>query len=171
MTSDVKYDLYVAIENALEAIPAIKHVLKYNSQDLTNDKIHQRNYPQAWVQLSSIEWQPSSLYAHNQNGTQEQKGTIEVIVYISQHSLSGDNETWKPDLTLINTVYRALTNLQLDTESFTPLQRVRETDYIDNNNVRIWQTVYTTMAIECGVTENLVDVAPVDLVINKTITT
>jgi len=169
MTSDVKYDLYVAIENALEAIPAIKHVLKYNSQDLTNDKIHQRNYPQAWIANSSIVWQPSSLHAHNQNTTAEQKGEMEITIHISQHSLSGDNTTWKPDLSLINTVYRALTNLQLDTESFSPLQRASEVDDTDNNNVRIWQIVFTTMVTECGVSENLEDVAPIDLVINKTI--
>jgi len=169
MTSDVKYDLYVAIENALESIPAIKHVLKYNSQDLTNDKIHQRSYPQAWIQFSSIQWQASSLHAHNQNTTREQKGTIEITIYISQHSLKGNAETWKPDLTLINTVYRTLTNLQLNTESFSALQRTGEVDHIDNNNVRIWQTTYTTRVTECGVTEDLTDIAPVTLTLNKDI--
>lgn len=169
MTSDVKYDLYTAIETALEGISAIKHVIKYNSQDFNNDKIFQRIYPQAWMQLSSIVWNPSELKAHQQNATQQQKGNVEVTIYIAQHSLKENESTWLPDLSLINSVYRALTNLSTATESFTPLQRVSEVDHIDNNNVRIWQIVFSTMIEECGVTNNQEDATPVTLTINKTI--
>jgi len=170
MTNDAKYDLYTAIETALEAIPEIKHVLKYNSQDFNNDTIIQKQYPQAWVQLSSILWQPSELTAHNVNATQQQKGSIEATVFISQHTLSDDSTTWKPDLGLINTVYRSLTNLSSEDENFTPLQRISEVDDIDNNNVRTWQIVFSTMVTECGVDVGLEDAAPVILTINKQIT-
>ena len=167
MTEDIKYDLYTIIETALETISEIKHVIKYNSQDLNNEKIHQLNYPQAWMQMSSITWDESMLTAHRQNLTQEQKGNIEITVYIAQHSMKDNNETWKPDLSLINKVYRAVTNVSGD--GFSPLQRISERDDISNDNVRIWEIVFSTKVTECGVSRDLEDATPVTLIINKTI--
>jgi hypothetical protein len=173
MSADVKKDLYTDIVTALEGIVdsdnvrKIEHVLKYNSQDFNNDSIDQKNYPQAWMQFSSVTWLPSELKAHNENATQEQKGNVEITVFISQYSLDNDDSTWQSNLSLINDIYRALTNMGGD--GYSPLQRVSEVDDIDNNNVRTWQIVFSTAVTECGVDEGLEDASPVELTIIKAI--
>ncbi|MDH4127164.1 MAG: hypothetical protein OEV44_00310 [Spirochaetota bacterium] len=167
MTDNVKLDLYNAIETALKEIAELKHVLKYNSQDKYDEKIIPKQYPQAWIHFSSIDWNSSLLMPHNKNQTQEQKGIINITIHIEQFSLSGNETTWKPDLNLVNNVYRKLTNLK--GENFTQLQRISETDDIDNNNIRDWQITFSTMVVENGVTEGHTDVAPVSLIINKQI--
>lgn len=168
MTENVKLDLYNDIETALGEITAIKNVLKYNSQDVNNEKEIQKQYPQSWISLSTIDWNTSELTAHNQDATQQQKGNITITIHIEQFSLSGNEKTWKPDLTLINTVYRKIANMSGD--GYSPLQRVSETDDIDNNNVRDWQILFTTQVTECGVSLSLEDAAPVKLTIIKVIT-
>lgn len=168
MTENVKLDVYNDIETALNEITALSNTLKYNSQDVNNEKIIQKQYPQAWIHLSSVDWNPSMLTAYNQDATQEQKGLLIVTIHIEQFSLSGNETTWKPDLTLINSVYRKLANMS--GENYTPLQRASEIDDVNNDNVRDWQTSFTTMVTEAGVSKGQTDVAPVDLTIVKVIT-
>jgi len=164
MTEDVKYDIYTTIEAALEEIAELKHVLKYNSQDIDVTQEQQLNYPQAWLYFSSIEWKDNMQVGHQQNTTREQKGDFEITVRIAQHSFENDNVSWKTDLSIFNTVYRKLANLRGD--NFTPLQRKSENDDTTNDNVRIWNIVFTTMGTECGVSNNKTDAAPVKLTIN-----
>jgi hypothetical protein len=167
MTDNVKLDVYNDVETALNEITALKNTLKYNSQDVNNDKISQKQYPQAWISLASIDWNPSMLTAHNQDATQEQKGNLIITIHIEQYSLSGNETTWKPDLALINTVYRKLANMS--GKNYTPLQRVSEIDDVNNDNVRDWQMSFTTSVTECGVSKELEDAAPVELTIVKVI--
>jgi hypothetical protein len=173
MTDNVKLDLYNDIETALINVvdsnnnKLIKNVLKYNSQDVNNDTIIQKNYPQAWIHFSDISWNPSMLDGHNQNTTQEQKGLISITIHIEQFSLKGNEDTWKSDLTLINLVYRALANMK--GENYTSLQRVTEIDHVNNNNVRDWQIIFTTQVTESGISKGQTDAAPVTLIINKQI--
>jgi len=167
MTDNVKLDLYNDIETVLKEIVSVRNVLKYNSQDINQDKIIPKQYPQAWIHFSDISWLPSHLTAYDQNLTQEQKGTILITIHIEQFSLSGNETTWKPDLTLINTVYRKLSNMSGD--NYTPLQRVSEIDDINNENIRDWQITFSTMVTECGVSLGQQDATPVVLTINKQI--
>jgi hypothetical protein len=167
MTDNVKLDVYNDVETALNEITKLKHTLKYNSQDVNNDTIIQKQYPQAWIQLSSIDWTPSMLEGHNQNITQEQKGNLIITIHLEQYSLKGNEATWKLDLSLINEVYRKITNMS--GENYTPLQRVSEIDDVNNNNVRDWQMSFSTFVVESGVSEKKQDAAPVELKIVKVI--
>ena len=70
----VKLELYQAIKSKLEEISSIKNVLHYNGQDAQNfEKTVSKRFPQAWIQLSDIVWNPSELTAYNSNVTQQQK--------------------------------------------------------------------------------------------------
>jgi hypothetical protein len=165
----VKLELYQAIKAKLQAIPEVRNVLHYNGQDLTNyEQDNAKRFPQVWIQLGTIEWQPSELQAHQSNRTQQQKsGTVAITIYYASFSLNEDDETFETDLTAIDKIYRALT--MLDSDNFAPLQRVSESDLSTNNNVRIWPQIYSTMLTECAVTGNDTDAAPVTIQINKTI--
>jgi len=165
----VKIELYQAIKTKLEAISGIKNVLHYNGQDQFNyEKDNSKRFPQAWIQLTNINWLPSELTAYNSNVTQQQKSAEATItIYLASYSLNEDDETFEDDLLLIDETYRALTNLGGD--NFSPLQRVSENDVADNNNVRVWAQEYNCMLTECGVSPGLADAAPVALTINKEI--
>jgi hypothetical protein len=167
MTENVKLDVYNDVEAALNEIIELKNTLKYNSQDVNNEKSIQKQYPQAWIHLSSVDWNPSMLTAHNQDATQEQKGILTITVHIEQYSLKGNEATWKPDLALINTVYRKLANMS--GENYTPLQRVSEVDDINNNNVRDWPISFTTEVTEAGISKEQTNAAPVGLTIIKVV--
>lgn len=166
----VKLELYQAIKAQLETITSIENVLHYNGQDLQNfEKDNSKRFPQAWIQLSSITWDPSQLHPHQSNRTQQQKSSETTItIYYATFSLNEDDETFETDLTNIDLIYRALT--MLDGDNFNPLQRTGESDDPTNNNVRIWAQTYSTMLTECANVSTDVDAAPVTLVINKTVT-
>lgn len=162
----VKKDVYQAIKTALTEITEIRNVRHYNGQDLTNfqQDISSR-FPQAWIQLTSIDWQPSELVSHNENRTRQQKSAnVQITVYLGTFSLNEDDETFESDLDLIDLIYRKLT--MLDGANFTPLQRVSESDIPTNNNVRMWAQVYDTMLTEYANADNEVDAAPVALILN-----
>ena len=163
MTENVKVDIYTDVKAALEGISTVKHVLHYNEQDLNEGEIISRNYPQCWIHFSDIVWLPNELKANNTNTTQAQKGDITLTVYISQFTLKEDNDSFLEHMSLINEVYRAL--ILIDNENYTPLVRVSETDTAQDN-VRIWQVTFTTQVIECGISDNKTDAAPVDLILN-----
>ena len=164
-----KLILYQDVKAALQAISEIKNVLHYNGQDLTNfEKDVSLQFPQVWVQLTSITWKPSELKAYNQNKTQQQKSDQAFItIYSATYSLRNDNDTFENDLLLVDKIYRALANL--DGDCYGPLQRLNEEDQPTNNNVRVWAQTYSTMLTEAPISEGLVDVSPVELTINKII--
>jgi hypothetical protein len=164
MTDNVKVDLYTAIKSALLEIEDFQHVLKYNGQDQNPEEETLRNYPQAWIHLSAIEWSPNMLKANQRNTTQEQKGDINVTIYIAQESLLDNDDTFLNDMLLVQKVYRKLAMLQ--GENFTPLQRVGEIDDVNNNNVRHWEITFSTKVTECGVDDNKTGVSHVTLQIN-----
>jgi hypothetical protein len=163
----VKKTLYQAIKTALEEIPSVKNVLHYNSQDALNyEKDISLRFPQVWIQLTSIDWNPSELESHNSNRTRQQKSeNVQITIFSATFSLNTDDETFEDDLDLIDEIYRKLT--MLDGENFSPLQRISEADTPTNNNVRVWQQVYSTMLTEKAVADNDTDAAPVTLIINK----
>jgi len=163
----VKKDLYTAIKTALQGVEELKNVLHYNGQDTSDyENDHSKRFPQAWIQISDIEWKPSSQRPHESNQTQEQKTEIvNVTIYYASFSLSDDDDTFLTDLDNVDRIYRALTMLQGD--NFNPLQRASEGDDSNNNNVRIWIQQYTTMLTENAVSLDRVDAAPVTLTINK----
>lgn len=161
MTDNVKLDLYNAIEEKLLALPEFKHVLKYNSQDLTMEKEIPKQYPRMYIYYPDISWNPLMLTGHNQNTTQEQKGDITVAVRILLYSLKDNEDTFKPDFALIQKAHRSIIGMQ--DEGFTTLQRVSETDDIDNNNVRTWEIQYSTSVVECGVSKGEADAQGVTL--------
>jgi len=163
-----KLELYQGIKTKLEAVTSLKTVTHYNGQDLQNfEKTVSKNFPQAWIQLSSITWNPSELKAHNENRTQQQKtGEAIVTIYLASWHLKEDNDTFETDLATVDEIYRALT--MLEGTNYQPLQRVNESD-IPNQGVRIWAQTYTTMLTECGVTTSHTDASPLELTINKTI--
>lgn len=166
----VKLELYRAIKAQLETISSINTVTHYNGQDTQNfEKTVSKRFPQAWIQLSNIEWNSSELTAHNSNVTQQQKtGSVTVTIYFASWILKEDDDTFETDLVAIDEIYRASTMLEGD--NFQPLQRVSEGD-LPNTGVRIWAQTYTTMLTECGISKELTDAAPVVLTINKVIRT
>jgi hypothetical protein len=165
----VKKTVYQAIKTALQEIPEIENVLHYNGQETFNYQGDvSRRFPQVWIQLTSIDWQPSELVSHNANRTRQQKSVaVSISIYLATFSLKEDEDTFESDLDLIDTVYRKLT--MLDGENFSPLQRASETDQPTNNNVRIWIQTYSTMLTEKAVSDDLTDAAPVALQINKAV--
>lgn len=165
----VKKDVYSSIKTALQEIAEIKNVLHYNGQDTYNyEKDISRRFPQAWIQLTNINWKESELTSYNENRTRQQKTTQCLIsVYTAQFSLKEDEDNFEDDLDLIDLVYRKLINL--DGTNFTPLQRESENDLPNNNNVRVWIQTYSTMLTEQANDDDLTDAAPVALTINKTI--
>lgn len=166
----VKKELYSAIKAKLQTVTQINNVLHYNNQDgLDYEKDHSRRFPQSWIQLTDVEWNPSELESHNKNRTRQQKTVgCTITVYTATFSLKEDEDTFESDLDLVDLVYRALTNL--DGDHFTPLQRVREQDLPTNNNVRVWAQTYSTMLTEQADSTTLVDAAPVTLTLNKDLT-
>lgn len=159
----VKLELYQDVKAALQELTFIKNVMHYNSQDILNyEKNNSKRFPQVWIQLSSIPWNPSELKPYNQNRTQQQKSEpITMIIYYASFSLKEDDETFETDLVNIDLIYRALTMLEGD--NFSPLQRASEADIATNNNVRVWAQEYTTMLTECAIAEALTDSAPLTL--------
>jgi len=164
----VKLELYQDVKAALSAIESIKTVMHYNGQDAQNfQKTVAKNFPQSWIQLSNIEWNPSELTAHNSNVTQQQKtASVIVTVYYASWMLKEDDDSFETDLVAIDEIYRALT--MLEGLNYQPLQRIGEVD-VPNLGVRIWAQTYTTMLTECGVSKSLTDASPVTLAITKTI--
>lgn len=163
-TDNVKLDIYNAIEAAINDIPEFKNVRKYNSQDLNEPTEIPRNYPQAFIYFPSIEWKPLMMEGYNQNLTQEQKGDIIVAVRVSLYSLKDNEDTFKPDFALIQSVYRSLSAIK--GENFTQLHRVFEEDDINNNNVRTWEIQFTTSVVECGVSKGQEDAQGATIVID-----
>lgn len=159
MTDNVKLDLYNAVKTALQEITEIKNVVRYNSQQENEPQETRRQYPQAWIEFSSVEWPPSLHKANNSDTSNEQKGNIELTVHLAVWDLRDDDDSFSDALTLTDKIYRKLT--MLEDENFTPLQRVSEIDDINQDNVRDWQITFTTMVIEAGVSLSQVDAAPV----------
>jgi hypothetical protein len=159
----VKLDLYRDIKAALQDLTFIENVLHYNGQDLLNyEKDNSKRFPQSWIQISNVTWQPSQQIAYNQNRTQQQKSDTSLItVYYASYSLLEDDETFETDLVNIDLIYRALTMLEGD--NYTPLQRIGESDIATNNNVRVWAQEYTTMLTEPAIAKALTDAAPLTL--------
>lgn len=164
-----KLELYQAIKIALEAISGIEEVIHYNGQDLLNyEKDIGRRFPQCWIQLTTIPWQPSQLGAYNENRTRQQKSTGAIItIFTAQRTVKDDDDTFEIDLVFIDLVYRALT--LLDGDHFSPLERLSESDLPTNSNIRVWAQEYTTMLTERANASTLEDAAPVTLVIDKAI--
>jgi len=163
----VKLEIYQAIKVKLLAIDGMRNVEHYNGQDIYNyEKDHARRFPQCWIRFQTIQWQPSMINAYNQNATREQKSALfAVTVHFATFNLKSDNDTFESDLENIDTIYRALTNLEGD--NFTSLQRISEEDSSNNDNVRVWPITFTTMATECGISKEEEDAAPLALIINK----
>ena len=88
----VKLELYQDIKAALQDLTFIKNVLHYNGQDLLNyEKNNSKRFPQSWIQISNVTWQPSQQVPYNQNRTQQQKSdTIIVTVYYASFTLLED---------------------------------------------------------------------------------
>jgi hypothetical protein len=159
----VKLDLYRDIKAALQDLTFMENVLHYNGQDLLNyEKDNSKRFPQSWIQISNVTWQPSQQIAYNQNRTQQQKSDTSLItVYYASYSLLEDDETFETDLVNIDLIYRALTMLEGD--NYSPLQRIGESDIATNNNVRVWAQEYTTMLTEPAIAKTLEDAAPLTL--------
>lgn len=162
----VKLEVYQSIKERLQDLTFVRNVLHYNSQDALNyEKDISRRFPQVWIQISDVTWQPSQHQPYNQNRTHQQKSdAVAITVYYASFSLKEDEDTFETDLVNIDLIYRALT--MLDGNNFNPLQRVSETDVPTNNNARVWAQVFTTMLTEPAVATDLVDAAPLELVIN-----
>lgn len=163
----VKVELYQAIKAKLQELEGVKNVLHYNGQDILDyEKDNSKRFPQYWVQLTNIEWEPSQQQPHQANRTHQQKTTsVAITIYYATFSLKGDDDTFEDDLAAVDLSYRALS--MLDGDNFGPLQRVSEGDEATNNNVRIWTQVYMTQLTECAIDGTEIDAAPVLLVINK----
>jgi hypothetical protein len=163
----VKLELYQDIKAKLQELSNIKNVIHYNGQDGQNyEKTNARQFPQSWIQLTDITWNPSELVAHNSNRTQQQKsGSITITIYYASWILKEDNDTFETDLVAIDEIYRALTMLSGD--NYGPLQRQSENDIPTTGGVRVWAQTFTTMLTECGISTNLTDAAPVELTIIK----
>lgn len=169
MSNSVKLDIYQDIKAQLETITSIRNVLHYNGQDMLNyEKDISKLFPQSWIQINTVSWQPSSLSPHQQNRTQQQKSdTVSVTIYYASWDLRDDNDTFEIDLVNIDLIYRALTMLEGD--NYNPLQRISETDVPTNNNVRVWTQEFTTMLTEQAIARTEVDATPVTTTINKAI--
>jgi len=163
-TKNVKLDLYNKIKEVLEAEGTIKHVEHYNRQlqEVRNEK--QTQYPRVLVQFSDIAWKHSEPRKNQSNVTQQQKGDIEVSLYIQMKSLKGDSESFAEHMDVVDTVYREMTLVKGD--NWTPFQRIKETDDNDNNNVREWVVVFSTGVEELGVSADLTSKS-VTVTINK----
>jgi hypothetical protein len=168
----VKLELYQDIKAKLQELTFLKNVLHYNGQDTFNyERDNSRRFPQAWIQLSNVIWQPSQQKAYNQNRTHQQKSDpITITIYYASFSLNEDDETFETDLINIDLIYRSLT--MMDGNNYNPLQRSSEGDLPTNNNVRIWAQEFTTMLTECADSSNLVNASPLTLnIITKEIKT
>jgi hypothetical protein len=165
----VKLEIYQAIKAKLEALAFLENVLHYNGQDtLDYEEDVSKRFPQAWIQLNTVNWGASELHPHQENRTQQQKSSEVVItIYYAVFSLNPDDDTFETDLVNIDLIYRAVTMTEGD--NFNPLQRSSESDESNNNNVRVWAQEFTTMLTEPAIVSTDIDAAPVTITINKVI--
>ena len=146
MTTNVKLDLYKAVKKAVDSVPVIRNVVKYNSQDDDYAQENQRNMPIAYIYFPEINWQENML--SNGQFTNEQKGDINIAIRLNLNFLKDTDAEFEKCLEVVDAVYRAVSLIKGD--GFNSIVRLSEQDFIDNTNVRVWETIYKVMVIEKG---------------------
>lgn len=141
-----KINLYRAVKAAVERVPEIRNVLKYNSQDEAYENERQRNMPIAYIYFPSIEWEENKL--GNLSRTNEQDGIVTIAVRLNCNLLQDTDLNFENVLEIADKVYNEISLIKA--AGFNSLVRVSEQDFIDNTNVRVWETVYTARIMEAG---------------------
>lgn len=162
-----KLELYKAVYNRIaDAVPEVNHVAKWNNQ--TNNEANELpfDFPAVFIGFSSITWTEAATTPYNTNlAANQQSADVTLTLYAcfwSMHEESVSFEEYEP---IVNKLYMAINGLQSD--DFTPLQRVAEREDNNHPSVIVWEIDFRTRLIET-VDEGSMTLVPAPLTIQLT---
>ena len=137
----VKKDLYYLVRDSIEKNTKIRHCRLFNSQFDNMGSERAFEFPCAFIEFSEI------THVSVQEGAQHSRITIRV--HIGSESLDDEH---LDIFDLSDEVHLALHGLTMkdenDLDVFSPLDRSMETQDVNHDNVIVWVSEYTTLAID-----------------------
>lgn len=162
-----KLELYKAVYNRIaDAVPEVNHVAKWNNQ--TNNEANELpfDFPAVFIGFSSITWTEATAQSYNTNlAANQQSADITLTLYCAFWFKDEETASFELYEPIINKLYMAINGLQSD--DFTPLQRVAEREDNNHGPVIVWEIDFRTRLIET-VDEGSMTLVPAPLTIQLT---
>ena len=143
-----KLELYKAVYNRIaDAVPEVNHIAKWNNQ--TNNEANEIpfDYPAVFIGFSSITWTEAATTPYNTNlAANQQTADITLTLYCAFWFKDEESTSFELYEPIINKLYMAVNGLQSD--DFTPLQRVAEREDNNHGPVIVWEIDFMTRLME-----------------------
>jgi hypothetical protein len=143
-----KLELYKSIQTRIgEAVREINHVAKWNNQ--TNDEPNELpfDYPAVFIGFSSITWNEPATTPYNTNlAANQQQAEVTITLYCAFWYKDEETQSFELYEPIVNKIYEAVNGLQSD--NFTPLNRVAEREDNNHGPVIVWEIDFTTRLTE-----------------------
>ena len=171
----IKIELYQLLSTKLKSLEMIEgvklfnYVGHYNGQELENPNNFSYKTPAAFIAFNQIGWDVTKHKTTDSNLNREQNGQIEFSIHFFFHNLQNDSDSFLDHLEIIDFVYYQVLGLRSDETingKISTIKRIREFDDTNNNNLRHWQTVFSTMLQETANQAGQTQSDPISILIN-----
>lgn len=165
-----KIEIYNDIVARLIAkVPELKTIGKWNNQFENTGKEEAFKYPACFISYSSLQWDAAKNITAGANQLQaQQMGNSIITIYLGFEQYVDETDSWPLIEPIIHKVWQYLQGYaKAGQQYYGPFMRIEEREDSSHDSVIIWAMDFTCQVSELTSIGDLVDAAPVTLVLNK----